>query len=49
MSAIRAGIVRRTHFDEESFEIHNVWRANRKQRRMEAMIATRIMEAADQA
>lgn len=30
---------------EESFEIHNVWRANRKQRRMEAMIATRIVEA----
>jgi hypothetical protein len=34
---------------EESFEIHNVWRANRKQRRMETMIATRIMEAARQA
>jgi hypothetical protein len=30
---------------EESFEIHNVWRANRKQRRMEEMIATRIVEA----
>jgi hypothetical protein len=29
---------------EESFEIHNVWRANRKQRRMEEMIATRIVE-----
>lgn len=31
---------------EESFEIHNVWRANRKQRHMEDMIATRIMEQA---
>jgi len=31
---------------EESFEIHNVWRANRKQRRMEEMIATRIVESA---
>jgi hypothetical protein len=31
---------------EESFEIHNVWRANRKQRHMEDMIATRIMETA---
>jgi hypothetical protein len=30
---------------EESFEIHNVWRANRKQRRMEVMIATRIVES----
>jgi hypothetical protein len=30
---------------EESFEIHNVWRANRKQRRMEEMIATRIVES----
>ena len=31
---------------EESFEIHNVWRANRKQRHMEVMIATRIVELA---
>src|SRR5581483_5929524 len=31
---------------EESFEIHNVWRANRKQRRMEDMIAKRIVESA---
>lgn len=31
---------------EESFEIHNVWRANRKQRHMETMIATRIVESA---
>jgi hypothetical protein len=31
---------------EESFEIHNVWRANRKQRRMEDMIATRMTESA---
>lgn len=31
---------------EESFEIHNVWRASRKQRHMEDMIATRIMESA---
>jgi hypothetical protein len=31
---------------EESFEIHNVWRANRKQRHMEVMIATRIVESA---
>jgi hypothetical protein len=31
---------------EESFEIHNVWRAKRKQRHMEDMIATRIMEQA---
>jgi len=31
---------------EEPFEIHNVWRANRKQRHMEDMIATRIMEQA---
>jgi hypothetical protein len=30
---------------EESFEIHNVWRANRKQRRMEEMVATRIVES----
>ena len=30
---------------EESFEIHNVWRANRKQRHMETMIATRIVES----
>ena len=31
---------------EESFEIHNVWKANRKQRRMEDKIATRITETA---
>ena len=31
---------------EESFEIHNVWRASRKQRRMEDMIATRMTETA---
>lgn len=31
---------------EESFEIHNVWKASRKQRRMEQMIATRITEQA---
>ena len=31
---------------EESFEIHNVWKANRKQRHMEVMIATRIVESA---
>jgi hypothetical protein len=31
---------------EESFEIHNVWKANAKQRRMELMIATRITEQA---
>jgi hypothetical protein len=31
---------------EESFEIHNVWRASRKQRRMEDMIATRMTESA---
>jgi len=31
---------------EPPFEIHNVWRARRKQRRMEAMIAKRVMEAA---
>ena len=30
---------------EESFEIHNVWRASRKQRHMELMIATRIVES----
>jgi hypothetical protein len=30
---------------EESFEIHNVWKANRKQRHLERMIATRVMEA----
>ncbi len=31
---------------EDAFEIHNVWRANVKQRIMERMVATRIMEAA---
>jgi len=31
---------------EESFEIHNVWKASRKQRHMELMIATRITEQA---
>ena len=31
---------------EPPFEIHNVWRARRKQRRMEAMIAKRVMETA---
>ncbi len=31
---------------DESFEIHNVWRANRKQRHMENMIAMRMMETA---
>jgi hypothetical protein len=31
---------------EEAFEIHNVWKANRKQRRMEDKIATRITETA---
>jgi hypothetical protein len=31
---------------EESFEIHNVWKANSKQRRMEDKIATRITETA---
>jgi hypothetical protein len=31
---------------EDAFEIHNVWRANVKQRQMERMVATRIMEAA---
>jgi hypothetical protein len=31
---------------ESPFEIHNVWRARRKQRRMEAMIAKRVMETA---
>ena len=31
---------------EESFEIHNVWRANARQREMEDMIARRVMEAA---
>ncbi len=31
---------------EESFEILNVWKAGRKQRRMEQMIATRITEQA---
>jgi hypothetical protein len=30
---------------EESFEVHNVWRASRKQRRMEDMIATRMTES----
>jgi hypothetical protein len=33
---------------EDAFEIHNVWRANIKQRTMERMVATRIMEAAQQ-
>jgi hypothetical protein len=31
---------------EDAFEIHNVWKANAKQRRMELMVATRITEAA---
>jgi hypothetical protein len=31
---------------EDAFEIHNVWKANAKQRNMERMIATRITEAA---
>jgi len=31
---------------EDPFEIHNVWRAGRKQRHMEQMIATRITEQA---
>lgn len=31
---------------EEAFEIHNVWRASRKQRHMEDMIATRVTEMA---
>lgn len=31
---------------DESFEVHNVWRANRKQRHMEDMIAMRMMENA---
>jgi hypothetical protein len=31
---------------EDAFEIHNVWKASRKQRGMEQMIATRITEAA---
>jgi hypothetical protein len=31
---------------DESFEVHNVWRANKKQRHMEDMIAMRMMEAA---
>jgi hypothetical protein len=31
---------------EDAFEIHNVWRANIKQRAMERMIATRITESA---
>jgi hypothetical protein len=30
---------------EDSFEIHNVWKANRKQPLIEQMVATRIMEA----
>lgn len=30
---------------EESFEIHNVWKANRKQPIIERMIATRVVEA----
>ena len=34
---------------EESFEIHNVWRANGKQRRMEEMISMRVMETAKEA
>ena len=33
---------------EDAFEIHNVWRANIKQPIMERMVATRIMEAAQQ-
>jgi hypothetical protein len=33
---------------EDAFEIHNVWKANRKQRRMEAMIKTRVVESAKQ-
>lgn len=33
---------------EDSFEIHNVWKANRKQRHIERMVATRITEAAQQ-
>jgi hypothetical protein len=37
-------VVRPPH--AESFEIHNVWRASRKQRRMEDMIAMRMMETA---
>lgn len=32
---------------EDAFEIHNVWKANRKQRRMEEMISRRVMEAAE--
>ena len=31
---------------EDAFEIHNVWRASRKQRSMEVLIATRITERA---
>jgi hypothetical protein len=31
---------------EDAFEIHNVWKANSKQRLMEEMIARRVMEAA---
>jgi hypothetical protein len=31
---------------EDPFEIHNVWKAGRKQRHMEQMIATRITESA---
>jgi hypothetical protein len=31
---------------QEPFEIHNVWKANRKQKLMERMVATRITEAA---
>lgn len=31
---------------EDPFEIHNVWKAGRKQRHMETMIATRITESA---
>lgn len=30
--------------NDQPFEIHNVWRASRKQRRMEDMIAMRVME-----
>jgi hypothetical protein len=31
---------------EDAFEIHNVWKANAKQRNMELMVATRITETA---
>ena len=32
----------------ETFEIHNVWKANRKQRMIERMVAMRITESAQQ-